>query len=250
MNTTLELFVLPWGVYPRRVLLYLSEKGLSKSPNIKITPVSISASAKLVAKGKPGGTVPVLKLPDGSFIKQSVAILQYFEEVCSHPDPEEPWQGELAKLASKESMLGRSAKERARARDMLSLTDEATMYFGFACHKGSRLFETREQMSPLASRFAFESCRKSLGLLEQYYAEQKSIGQGRQVNICDCALYSLLHFSKEMYGKDLCSEPELPNLQCFYQEFGQRESAQVSENHFPEQFQAIAAQWLPDEEDM
>ncbi|KFA66599.1 hypothetical protein S40285_08275 [Stachybotrys chlorohalonatus IBT 40285] len=186
MNTTLELFVLPWGVYPRRVLLYLSEKGLSKSPNVKITPVSVSASAKMVAEGKPEGTVPILKLPDGSFIKQSVAILQYLEEVCSHPDPEEPWQGELAKLASKESMLGISAKERARTRDMLSLADEATIYFGFACHKGSRLFENMEQMNPVASRFAFDSAKKNLGLLEQYYSEQKSISQGRKVNICDC----------------------------------------------------------------
>ncbi|KAI1465386.1 uncharacterized protein F4812DRAFT_438509 [Daldinia caldariorum] len=70
----LELFVLTWGIYPRRVLIYLHEKGLLNSQHIKIIPATISPTVEMIAPGKPKGTVPILALPDGTSIKQSVAF--------------------------------------------------------------------------------------------------------------------------------------------------------------------------------
>uniref|UniRef100_A0A8H7KA78 GST N-terminal domain-containing protein n=1 Tax=Bionectria ochroleuca TaxID=29856 RepID=A0A8H7KA78_BIOOC len=245
MATPLELFVLPWGVYPRRILLYLSEKGLIESPLIKITAVSFTLEGKMVAEGMPAGTVPVLKLPDGSFIRQSGAILQYFEELCDHPEADQPWQAELASLADKTSMLGNSTAERARIRDMISLTEEACSYFGLACHKGSKLFEKFEKTSALASKLTLEYCIKDLKLLDAYYAEQKSLGEGRDVNIPDLMLFSVLHFSKDLYGLDLCANAEAANLQRFYDNFSKRKSAEVKEGHFPDAIMALASQWLP-----
>ncbi|KAF4967662.1 hypothetical protein FSARC_4821 [Fusarium sarcochroum] len=242
MEPSLELFVLSWGVYPRRVLIYLAEKGLLASPIIKITQVTVSPRGELTAAGKPTGTVPVLRLPDGTFIKQSVAILQYFEDICEHPV--QPWQVELAKSAKK-SMLGDTAEEKARIRDMLSLADEITCQFGFACHKGTALFEQIETTHPLTAKLTLEYCLKNLKLLEQYYKEDSRFnGNGDQVSIADCVLYSTLHFAKELYNLDLLADEGLSSLRAFYEWFGKRDSVQVAADHFPAELQKLASQWL------
>jgi glutathione S-transferase len=133
----LELYVLSWGLYPRRVLLYLTQKSLLSSPLIKITPVAPLPTG-MTAPGKPPGSVPMLRLPDGTFIKQSLAIIEFFEDVCENPDLAKDWQVELARSANREaSMRGRTAEEKACTREVLGLVDEASSQFSFACHKGT-----------------------------------------------------------------------------------------------------------------
>ncbi|KAB8073509.1 hypothetical protein BDV29DRAFT_157492 [Aspergillus leporis] len=78
METPPELFVLACGVHPRRILLYLAEKGLFPSLVINTTPVQITEHG-FDAPGKPPGSVPILRLPNGIAIKQLIAILNYFE---------------------------------------------------------------------------------------------------------------------------------------------------------------------------
>jgi glutathione S-transferase len=163
----LELYVLPWGLYPRRVLLYLTQKHLLSSPLIKITPVA-PAPTGMTAPGKPPGSVPILRLPDGTFIKQSLAIIEFFEDVCESPDPVKEWQIELANSANREaSMRGSTAEEKARTREVLGLVDEASSQFSFACHKGTALFVPLEKTNALASELAMEYCKKTLRLLEE-----------------------------------------------------------------------------------
>lgn len=239
MNAPLELFILPWGVYPRRILLYLSEKGILSSPLIKITSVTITRQGMSAPGGKPPGTVPMLKLPDGTFIKQSVAILEYFEDICAHPQSD--WQRELAKGA-KSSMRGDTFEQKARIRDMLCLSDEACTQFVFACHKGTALFALFEATNALTAKLSLEYCKKNLRLLSEYY-EGGTLEGGRQVTIADCILYSMLHFAKDLYGLDLVDD--LPNLQRFYEWFQKRESAHVKEDHFPRDVKELACQWLP-----
>ncbi|KAF4341553.1 hypothetical protein FBEOM_4455 [Fusarium beomiforme] len=244
MSAPLELFSLSWGMYPRRVLIYLAERGLLKSPLIKFTEVTISpSSSSLTAPGKPPGTTPMLRLPDGTFIKQSIAILEYFEDICDHPH--QSWQVELAKSAGG-SMLGQTAEEKARVREILCLADEVTSQFGFACHKGTALFKTLEETSPITAKLSLEGCRKNLKLLEKYYeGDSRFDSSNGQVNIADCVLYSTLHFAKDLYSLDLLADPELVSLRAFYDWFGARESVQVPENHFPAQIKELASQWLP-----
>ncbi|KAF4447047.1 hypothetical protein F53441_9346 [Fusarium austroafricanum] len=243
MEAPLELFVLSWGVYPRRVLIYLSEKGLLNSPLIKITEVTIEpGSSSLTAPGKPKGTAPILRLPDGTFIKQSIAILEYFEDICDHP--EQPWQVELAKSANG-SMVGRSSEEKARVREILSLADEVTSQFGLACHKGTALFKMLETTHPLTAKLILEYCRKNIKLLERYYENDSRFNNyDSQATIADCVLYSVLHFAKDLYSLDLLADPELPSLQAFYEWFGKRESVQVGDDHFPQQIKELSSQWL------
>ncbi|KAF7551752.1 hypothetical protein G7Z17_g4800 [Cylindrodendrum hubeiense] len=246
MSAHLELFVLTWGVYPRRIILYLAEKGLLFSPLIKISPVHISQQGMVGPDGKPPGTVPSLKLPDGTFIKQSISILDFFEDICDHPDPNQAWQVNIANSATnRKSMRGETPSHRARTRDMVSLADEATSQFGFACHKGTKLFVSMEMTNALTAKLVLEYCKKNLKLLDAYYDGDKRLEGDLQVNIADCILFSLLHFSKDLYSLDLLSDPELPNLKAFYKAFEKRESAKVEENHFPPNIKELASQWLP-----
>lgn len=241
----LELYVLPWGLYPRRVLLYLAEKNLISSPLIKITPVEPAATG-MTAPGKPPGSVPILRLPDGTLIKQSLAIIEFFEDVCENPDPAKEWQVELVKSANRElDMRGRTSEEKARTREVLGLVDEATSQFSFACHKGTALFVPLERTNALASELAMEYCKKTLRLVEESYAAEisRSIDGGR-VSIADCVLYSLLLFSEGVYGVDLLAEPELPVLRQLRGMLRSRRWDGLEESECPEQIRSLASQWL------
>ena len=69
---------------PRRVRIYLAEKGLSVPSEI----VSITAGehkSEAFRAVNPLGQIPALKLDDGSVITESVAICRYFEAL--HPEP-------------------------------------------------------------------------------------------------------------------------------------------------------------------
>lgn len=234
----LELFVLPWGVYPRRVLIYLAEKGLLNSPEIKVTPISFQNGNQMVAPGKPPGTVPILKLGEDRFIKQSVAILEYLEDTC---DAAQASGVNPFGVSAAGTMRGKTAEERARTRAIIGLVDEALIYFGFACHKGTALFSSLEEQSTIASKMALESLQKALGLIETYYEDNSLQVGDPDVTIADCVLFSFLQFSREFYGKDLVGD--LPNLKRFYDVFKERESARIKEGFYPEQFISLAKVW-------
>lgn len=264
----LELFVLTWGIYPRRILIYLAEKGLLKSPatevtdstplevqcqtfNLKINPVTVSAtetSMELVAPGKPSGTVPILAIGNGTFVKQSIAILEYFEDICEHASLQASEDGREDETYFR-TMRGTTPEERARTRDILALADEASTFFGFACHKGSSLFSNLESQSPMASVMALEWCRRALEKIEVVYEDDHRFevlpgtrNSGNRSNIADCVLFSLLQFSKELYGRDLIIG--LPNLEGFYELFKERDSAKIPENWYPAHIESMAKVWL------
>lgn len=247
MTAQLELYVLPWGIYPRRVLLYLSEKGLLQSPIIRITEVTLTETG-MVAPCKPPGSVPILRLPDGTFIKQSIAIVEFIEDVCDNPDAAQDWQLELARTAHrrKTNMRGSTSAEKAQTREILGLVDEASSQFCFACHKGTALFVSLEETNAVAAKLAMEYCKKTLRLVEENYATElcRSLDVGR-VSIALCVFDSLLQFSKGVYGVDLLSEPELPVLQRLRGMLQAQSSTGLEGPQCPEQIKSLACQWLP-----
>lgn len=69
---------------PRRVRIYLSEKGI----DVPLVPVDVrngeARSPEMMAKNPIGG-IPVLELDDGTCLSESVTICKYLEEL--HPEP-------------------------------------------------------------------------------------------------------------------------------------------------------------------
>lgn len=69
---------------PRRVRIYLAEKGI-EVPRIEVDLRNVEQLSDEFHKINPNRTVPVLELDDGTLINESLAICRYFEEL--HPDP-------------------------------------------------------------------------------------------------------------------------------------------------------------------
>ena len=62
----MELYVLPWGLYPRRVTICLKEKAISDK--LEIIPVEITRDGMSASEGKSPGTVPILDTGNGQHI--------------------------------------------------------------------------------------------------------------------------------------------------------------------------------------
>jgi len=79
---------------PRRVRIFLAEKGIS----VPIVPVDMGAfghRGEEVTRRNPLQRLPVLELDDGTVLTESIAICRYFEEL--HPEPALFGQGALGK---------------------------------------------------------------------------------------------------------------------------------------------------------
>ncbi len=81
----MKLYTFPSAPNPRRVHLFLAEKGLE----IPCEKVDIlqgeSRSASFRERVNPQGGIPVLELDDGTHLAESVAICRYLEAL--HPEP-------------------------------------------------------------------------------------------------------------------------------------------------------------------
>ena len=80
----MRLYDAVWAPNPRRVRMYLAEKGITVERRM----VDLAAAENLqepFLSLNPRGTVPVLELDDGQCIADSVAICRYLEAL--HPDP-------------------------------------------------------------------------------------------------------------------------------------------------------------------
>jgi glutathione S-transferase len=75
----MKLYELNWGLYPRRIGIYLSEKGIIDIERIALDAMDAESLAHLKSVSSLG-TVPVLQVEDGLKIRSSIAILEYLED--------------------------------------------------------------------------------------------------------------------------------------------------------------------------
>ncbi len=80
----MKLYTYPGAPNPRRVEMYLAEKGIEVD-TVKVDIVARENRQPEHLARNPLGGVPVLELDDGTTIAESVAICRYFEAL--HPDP-------------------------------------------------------------------------------------------------------------------------------------------------------------------
>tara|TARA_R110002096_G_scaffold137638_2_gene291041 strand:+ start:367 stop:978 length:612 start_codon:yes stop_codon:yes gene_type:complete len=89
------LYDYPGGPNPRRVRIFLAEKGIAVPMETVDIMTRRNRQPDFLEKNPTGG-IPILELDDGTCISESVAICRYFEEL--HPEP---------------PLFGTGAKERA-----------------------------------------------------------------------------------------------------------------------------------------
>ena len=122
------LYAYPWMPYPRRVIIYLRERGI---PNSLVTIVQVSdpqAGNQVVDSSfppRPAGSLPILAIPsaekdkDGkprewTYIRQSMAIIGYLEET-------------LGARSSNSLLIGKDALTKVRISEILTLAEECTV---------------------------------------------------------------------------------------------------------------------------
>ena len=80
----MKFYNLRAGVNPRRVRIFLAEKGVSV-PTVDLDMDKGDNREPEFLVKNPLGTLPVLELDDGTILAESIAICRYFEEL--HPAP-------------------------------------------------------------------------------------------------------------------------------------------------------------------
>jgi glutathione S-transferase len=80
----MKLYTFPRAPNPRRVGIFLAEKGV-EVPRTTVNLGEMEHSSAAFAEINPLQRVPVLELDDGTRIAESIAICRYLEEL--HPDP-------------------------------------------------------------------------------------------------------------------------------------------------------------------
>lgn len=220
----MRLYEFSWGIYPRRVLIYIAEK------NIEVERISIDIVAgenrkPEFLKVNPAGTVPVLQLEDGTIIRESIAIVEYLEEVYPHTN-----------------LLGTTAFERAQTRQAVQMINETYNAFNLYCGHTSTAFRNRLDQSSEVAEVMYQQFRKGLRQINDLFTNGPFLF-GQDVTYADCALFASAQFAKELYKSPI--PDECPKIRVFYEEFAKRPSSIKPE--YPTAIAAIAP--LPERED-
>lgn len=207
-----RLWVLPWGLYPRRVTIYLADKGLQDE--FEIIPIDITPSGMEEAEGKPAGTLPILELSrptasqPGRYIYQSSAILEYLEDVYG---------------AQGQDMRGGTAEARARTRECMDAVNEATTWMLLYIQNGSTLYAAMREQALDSAREGHERMHKALALLEKLSDPEGPYLLGQTPTIVDCVLMASAQFAEHVYHFSLTDHH--PRLKMVVEAFGKRGTA-------------------------
>ncbi len=192
---------------PKRVRMYLAEKSI----DIARVDVNLVAgetrSPEFLAKN-PLGALPVLELDDGTHVTESLAIIEYLEEL--HPEP---------------PMLGRTPLERLRTRELERIAELGVLLRVAVILWNTHPFFARSiPQAEAPALHAKKQLERTLFVLDQRIGESPFVA-GAAPSIADCTLYSALWFAHSM-GLDL-ELARWPNLARWHTEFRQRPSAKA-----------------------
>jgi glutathione S-transferase len=194
---------------PKKVRVYLAEKGLQ----IPCVPVNIvtgeNRTPEFLAKN-PAGGVPVLELDDGSHLAESLAIIEYLEEL--HPTP---------------PMIGTTAVERARVRSLERIADLGVLLRVAQVFQNTHPFMAqRLKQSADAAENAKASLVQSLRLLDTAVGKGPFLA-GSRPTVADCTLHAAYEFA-EFVGIPLGElAPDLKNVAAWHAGFRERPSAKA-----------------------
>ena len=169
----MRLYFFPLAPNPTRVRLYLAEKrAAGGSPTVEEVQVNLLSGAQRAPDHlarNPMGKVPVLELADGSFLTESLAIIEYL--VARWPEP---------------SRIGRTPEERARVRELHPIAR--------AVHA------TRSPLgsppAPEVAAHALAALPDGLVRLAAVLADGRPFLAGEHPTVADCTLAAALQFAR------------------------------------------------------
>ncbi len=193
---------------PRRVTIYLAEKGIAIERIQLDMRGGEGRGAEYLAKN-PAGTVPLLELDDGTVIPESAAIVEYFEEL--YPEP---------------NLIGETPEERALTRAMDRIALE------FYTRNSPILVNTHPFMPSVRPGFvqhpavadAYRPMRDKLLATVEVKIGDKEFLTGDRLSLADTHLFAILHVQRSLFDYEL--PDTAPRLKAWYERFSRRPSAQ------------------------
>ncbi len=191
----MKLYVFIVAPNPTRVRLYLAEKAAAGTP-IELEQVMVNlregeqSLPEHVARN-PLAKVPVLEFDDGSFLTESLAIIEYLEE--SHPEP---------------SLTGATPRERARIRELERIAETGVLApIAWIVHATN----SPVGLAPIpeVARLFRGVLPYGLRVLDGVLADGRPFLAGERPTIADCTLAAALQFGR--FGK-VEPDPALQNL--------------------------------------
>lgn len=176
----MKLYVASFSPNPRRVRIYLAEKGLaSRVEEVKLDLMKGEHLSEAFVRDKnPLGVLPVLELDDGTVLTESMAIMEYLEEL--HPEP---------------PMFGTTPMERARTREANRIA-ELGMLQGAAVifQNVSPFFKGRFEQSEGAVVYGRYWYDRFLGRADQLLAERTWLA-GERFTVADVTALCAIDFA-------------------------------------------------------
>lgn len=191
----MKLYMVPLAPNPTKVMLYIAERaelGVDMSiEQIVVNTVKGRHKEPEHLARNPFGTVPTLELDDGSYLVESLAIIEYLED----------------KFAQHTLLTG-SAEQRGKARDVERIIDLrlAGPMGGFGHAVNSPLGYPRDDKKAAQLQANMQT---PLDYLENLLSDGRPLMLGEQVSIADCTLQASLQFVRYVEADVMGDRPLL-----------------------------------------
>jgi len=199
----MKLYDFPQSPNCRKVRVYLAEKGLK----VPLQPVNLLAreqNSPEFLRLNPFGAVPILELDDGTVIPESLAIIEYFEEL--HPEP--PLLGT--------DLVTRALVRAWERRCELGVFLQATRRFLHA----SPFFASRVEQNPKVVEEAGQVLRARLALINDHLQDREWVAG--PFSLADVTLFVGIDFAT---ASQFSLDPSWTHLGCWYEAMKKRPSA-------------------------
>ena len=172
----MKLYSFPVAPNPARVEFYLAEKGIALE-KVQVNLAEGEQQSPEHLARNPKGVLPVLELDDGRYLTESVAIIEFLEEL--YPEP---------------PMIGTTPQERAFTR-----ASERAIEFGIFTRIIRYVHATRSPLGLPPNPALAENEMKFLGPNLEALNSQldgKQFVMGDRVSIADCTLLAGINFGR------------------------------------------------------
>ena len=202
----MKLYDSTFAPNPRRVRVFLAEKGISV-PTVQVDiGKAENREAPFLAKNPLGG-VPILELDDGTVIAESVAICRYFEEIQPNPP-----------------LMGTDAKDRAIVEMWSRRTElEVARPIMQTFQNTHAFFKGRIPQVPEYGEVCRAHATRRLEWIDSELAKREFIA-GPRYTIADITLLIGIDFGRIV---KIGIQPEQKNLSRWYEAVSSRPSAKA-----------------------
>jgi glutathione S-transferase len=206
----MKLFIVPLAPKTTKVMLYIAERE-ALGVQMQIEQIVVNT-----VKGRhkepehlarnPFGTVPTLELDDGSFLVESLPIVDYLEDKFP-----------------RNTLYAGTPEESARARDLERIVD-----LRIGGPMGAYGHATKSPLGrppePKKAAQYMSALQTPMDFLEQLLSDDRSLLGGESVNVADCTLQSSLQFMRfievDVFG-------ERPYLRAWDERYRERPAAKA-----------------------